>query len=155
MQLLKEELDKGYLVARVDTTEKFETLQAMGNVLVEKGLVKESYPMAVQEREKVFPTGLPMEAMGVAIPHTDSIHVNKKAIMCGILDHPIDFVVMGDDEATVSVEIIFMLAILKPEDQILMLQRLVEVCQSPQVLKKIKEAKDLDAIGVIMDELMA
>ena len=81
MQILKEDLEKGYLVAKVDTKDKFETLEAMGKLMVEKGFVKESYIEAVQEREKVFPTGLPMEALGVAIPHTDSIHVNKKAVM--------------------------------------------------------------------------
>ena len=31
----------------------------------------------------------------------------KKAVFCGILDKPVDFVVMGDDEATVSAEVIF------------------------------------------------
>lgn len=155
MQILKENLEHGYLVAKVDTTEKFETLQAMGKIMVEKGFVKESYVEAVQEREKVFPTGLPMEAFGVAIPHTDSIHVNKKAIMCGILEKPVEFVVMADDEATVPVEVIFMLAILKPDDQIAMLAQLVETCQNASVLQTIKNAEDMDAITEIMDELMA
>lgn len=155
MQILKENLDKGYLVAKVDTTDKFETLKAMGTVMVEKGFVKESYIEAVKEREKVFPTGLPMEALGVAIPHTDSIHVNKKAVMCGILETPVEFVVMGDDEARVQVEVIFMLAIVKPDDQIAMLAQLVETCQNVSVLHTIKEAEDLDAITEIMDGLMA
>lgn len=155
MQILKENLDKGYLIAKVDTKDKFETLEAMSKVMVEKGLVKESYIEAVQEREKVFPTGLPMEAMGVAIPHTDSIHVNKKAVMCGILENPVEFVVMGDDEARVQVEVIFMLAIVKPDDQIAMLAQLVETCQNASVLHTIKAAADIDAITEIMDGLMA
>lgn len=91
MEILKENIEKGYLVAKVDATDKFGVLREMGNVLVEKGWVKDTYPGAVIEREKVFPTGLPMEAMGVAIPHTDAIHVNKKAVFCGILDKPVDF----------------------------------------------------------------
>lgn len=155
MQILKENLDKGYLVAKVDTTDKFETLKAMGNLMAEKGFVKESYIEAVQEREKVFPTGLPMEALGVAIPHTDSIHVNKKAVMCGILERPVEFVVMGDDEARVQVEVVFMLAIVKPDDQIAMLAQLVETCQNVSVLQTIKTAEDMDAITEIMDGLTA
>ena len=155
MQILKEDLEKGYLVAKVDTKDKFETLEAMGKLMVEKGFVKESYIEAVQEREKVFPTGLPMEALGVAIPHTDSIHVNKKAVMCGILESPVEFVVMGDDEARVQVEVIFMLAIVKPDDQSAMLAQLVETCQNVSVLQTVKEAADMDAIKKIMDGLMA
>lgn len=155
MQILKENLDKGYLVARVDTTDKFETLKAMGSLMAEKGFVKESYIEAVQEREKVFPTGLPMKAFGVAIPHTDSIHVNRKAVMCGILKSPVEFVVMGDDEARVQVEVVFMLAIVKPDDQIAMLAQLVETCQNVSVLQTIKAAEDMDAITEIMDGLMA
>ena len=148
MEILKENLEKGYLVAKVDATDKFGVLREMGNVLVEKGWVKDTYPGAVIEREKVFPTGLPMEAMGVAIPHTDAIHVNKKAVFCGILDKPVDFVVMGDDEATVSVEV-------KPNDQIEMLSKLVETCQNVSVLQTVKAAEDMDTIEKVMEKLMA
>ena len=155
MQILKENLEKGYLVVKADTTDKFETLKTMGALMAEKGFVKESYIEAVQEREKVFPTGLPMEALGVAIPHTDSIHVNKKAVMCGILERPVEFVVMGDDEARVQVEVVFMLAIVKPDDQIAMLAQLVETCQNVSVLQTIKTAEDMNAITEIMDGLTA
>lgn len=158
MQILTENLEKGYLVARLDaqdTKDKFSTLDTMSHVMVEKGFVKESYVEAVKEREKVFPTGLPMEAMGVAIPHTDSIHVNKKAIMCGIVEKPVEFVVMATDDDKVQVEVLFMLAIVKPDDQIVMLSQLIETCQDVSVLKTIKEATDIDAITEIMDGLMA
>ena len=58
MEILKENIEKGYLVAKVDASDKFGVLREMGNVLVEKGWVKDTYPGAVIEREKVFPTGL-------------------------------------------------------------------------------------------------
>ena len=134
MEILKENLEKGYLVAKVDATDKFGVLREMGNVLVEKGWVKDTYPGAVIEREKVFPTGLPMEAMGVAIPHTDAIHVNKKAVFC---------------------EVIFMLTIMKPNDQIEMLSKLVETCQNVSVLQTVKAAEDMDTIEKVMEKLMA
>lgn len=155
MQILHEDLEKGYLVVKVDSADKFETLDKMGTLMVEKGLVKESYVEAVKEREKVFPTGLPMEAFGVAIPHTDSIHVNRKAIMCGILEQPNEFVMMGTDDEKVQCEMAFMLAIISPDDQIAMLAKLVETCQDVSVLNTIKKAEDMDAIIEIMDKLMA
>ena len=75
--------------------------------------------------------------------------------ICGILDKPVDFVVMGDDEATVSVEVIFMLAIMKPNDQIEMLSKLVETCQNVSVLQTVKAAEDMDTIEEVMEKLMA
>ncbi|MDO4474456.1 MAG: PTS sugar transporter subunit IIA [Eubacteriales bacterium] len=155
MQILHENLEKGYLVVKVDSSDKFDTLDQMGKLMVEKGFVKESYVEAVKEREKVFPTGLPMEAFGVAIPHTDSIHVNKKAIMCGIFEQPNEFVMMGTDDDKVQCEMAFMLAIISPDDQIAMLAQLVETCQDVSVLHTLKEAKDMDAIVEIMDGLMS
>lgn len=43
MEILKENIEKGYLVAKVDATDKFGVLREMGNVLVEKGWVKDTY----------------------------------------------------------------------------------------------------------------
>lgn len=63
-----------------------EVLDLIANRLVETGCVKESYVEAVKKRETVFPTGLPVEEMGIALPHTDSVHVNKQAIAVGILE---------------------------------------------------------------------
>ena len=34
MEILKENIEKGYLVAKVDATDKFGVLREMGNVLV-------------------------------------------------------------------------------------------------------------------------
>lgn len=155
MEILLENLDKGYLVVKVCGEDKFDTLTQMGNLMIEKGFVKDTYTDAVKAREVVFPTGLPMEAFGVAIPHTDSIHVNKKAIMCGIFEKPNDFVMMATDDEIVSCEMAFMLAIISPDDQIEMLGKLIENCQDVEMLNTIKKAEDLDAINGIMEKLMA
>lgn len=155
MQILHENLDKGYVICKVDTKEKLETLDVLANVLVEKGFVKESFVDAVKEREKVFPTGLPMEAFGVAIPHTDSVHVNKKAILCAVLENDNEFICMGTDDETVSCKMAFMLAIISPEDQIAMLGKLMETCQNVDTLNTIYELKDMDKIVSVMEGLMA
>ena len=51
--------------------------------------------MRLKEREKVFSTGLNFEEMGIAIPHTDSIHVNRQAIAVGILKEPVKILSYG------------------------------------------------------------
>lgn len=128
-------LSQGRVMVDYEADDWEDAVRQSGILLRDSGAVTDAYVDAMVENIKengpyvvIWPgtalphadclEGVPMEAMGVAIPHTDAIHVNKKAVFCGILDKPVDFVVMGDDEATVSVEVIFMLAIMKPNDQI-------------------------------------
>ena len=154
VQILKENATQGYMVTKLDATDKFDALQQMSGVLVEKGWVKESYVEAIQEREKVFPTGLPMETIGIAIPHTDCIHVNTKCIMVGILEKPVEFVVMATDDDVCEVEVMFMLGIMKPHDQLEMLSMLIDTCQNAETISTIKAGTDMEKITEIMDALM-
>ena len=47
----------------------------ISDILYEKGYVKETFKNAIKKREEEFPTGLQVESLGIAIPHTDSLHV--------------------------------------------------------------------------------
>ena len=154
MRIICENIEKGYVIAALNTTERMETLEVMAREMVARGFVKESYVQAIKDREVVFPTGLPMEAFGVAIPHTDSIHVERKAVMVGIPEQAIDFIMMGDDTEIVPVEMLFMLAILKQEEQVVMLSNLIEFCQNTEILNTLKEAQDILAMEKIMEEMM-
>jgi len=121
--IIEEQLTKEEIVRRVSAP------------LLAAGLVKESYTNALLEREKSFPTGLPTEGIGVAIPHTDCEHVNMAAMAIGILRHPIQFQNMVDPEQGIDVRILFMLAIDEPHGQIEMLQRLTDVLQDASLLQ--------------------
>ena len=46
---------------------KTETLNFLSKKLYEAGYAKESFPLAVINREKIFPTGLPTGIINVAI----------------------------------------------------------------------------------------
>ena len=103
-----------------------EAIEILAKHLYEKGIVKESYIDAVKEREKVFSTGLNFEEMGIAIPHTDSIHVNRQAIAVGMPEEP------------VKCEMMFMMAIEKPESQVDFLGRMMDIFQSEGYLRGLK-----------------
>lgn len=111
-----------------------ETLEIMANNLVELGIVKDSYPRAVIEREKTYATGLPTNGCSVAIPHTDIEHVNKKAISLGILKEPVEFGIMGDDSEKTAVKLVFMLAMDQAHSQLELLQNLMQVFQDDTML---------------------
>lgn len=124
----------------LDAASDQDAIDQLATRLLERGIVKESYIPAVKQREKDFCTGLGFEAMGVALPHTDSIHVNRQAIAIGVLKNPVTFHAMGMPEETVEVSLMFMLAIQKPEAQITFLGKMVEVFQTPGCLDSVKNA---------------
>ncbi|WKY47758.1 PTS sugar transporter subunit IIA [Eubacteriaceae bacterium ES3] len=113
--------------------------------LYELNLVKESFTDAVLEREKSFPTGLPTE-IGVALPHTDSIHVLEEGISILTLKDGVEFQEMGNPKKSVSVDIIFLLAIKNPAKQLGILQKIITIIQNKEILKKIKAADNPEKV---------
>ena len=130
-------LNEDLVLMEVDAKDKFDLLRQAAQCLQTHGYVKESY--AVIEREKVFATGLPTVMGGVAIPHTDVEHVNTPAVCIVRLKKPVDFVIMGDDTETVSVDCIFMLAMKEAHAQLTLLQNLMGILQDADALKLVKE----------------
>lgn len=137
MNLLNEEL----IFVDMEAVDEQDAIKELANFLYKQGFVKESYIQAILDREKVFPTGLPTEGVGVAIPHTDSIHVKKGAIALGVLKESVFFHTMGMPDETVKVDIIFMMAIEKPEAQLEILQKLMSIFQQKELLDKIKKSE--------------
>jgi PTS system galactitol-specific IIA component len=125
-----------------ETVTKEEAIGRLAALLHDGGYVKDSFCAAVLAREQVFPTGLPTEPVGVAIPHTDTEHVNKSALAVGILKQPVVFTEMGTDDGQVKVEIITMMAISDPDAVMPVLRDLAMVYQDPDFLSQLKAAKD-------------
>ena len=132
-------LNEDLVLMEVDAKDKFDLLRQAAQCLQTHGYVKESYADAVIEREKVFATGLPTVMGGVAIPHTDVEHVNTPAVCIVRLKKPVDFVIMGDDTETVSVDCICMLAMKEAHAQLTLLQNLMGILQDADALKLVKE----------------
>lgn len=118
-----------------------EALTKLAGKLLDAGYVKDTFTDAVLAREVEFPTGLDFGSMGIAIPHTDSIHVNKQAIAIAVLKEPVEFVEMGTEDDKVKAECMFMMAIEKPESQITFLSKMMDMFQTEGRLEAIKAAK--------------
>lgn len=140
------------VLLNVEATDKFDLLGQLASHLQKLGYVKDSYKDAVIAREKVFATGLPTVVGGVAIPHTDAEHVNEPAICVARLKNPVEFIVMGDDEETVSVDLAVMLAMKEPHAQIDLLQNLMGVFQDEEALTYLKKQTDKENIVRFMKE---
>ncbi|HIY92298.1 PTS sugar transporter subunit IIA [Companilactobacillus sp. HBUAS56275] len=135
-------------IAPKDSTE---ALGMVADELIKKDVVKESYKDAVIKREKEFPTGLNAPSLGIAIPHTDAIHVNKPQIAIARLAQPVKFLQMGDG-ADVEAKLIFMLALKEPHAQLETLQKLVALIQNETAVSELIAAKDSKSIIDILKE---
>jgi PTS system galactitol-specific IIA component len=123
-----------------------DAITQLGTLLQKGGFVKESFIPAVIKREQEFATGLPTAEVGVAIPHTDVEHVLKQAIAIGVLKNPVEFGEMGNPGNMIPVQIVCLLAVAKSEILVKILQSLVQMFQTPGLLKQIAQAKDASEI---------
>lgn len=135
-------IETGFIGASIDAEIKEVAMRKLAKLFFENGFTKESYMDAILAREEIFPTGLPTETFGVAIPHTDAVHVIRPGIAIGVLKNPIKFGMMGYPEETVDAKIMFMLAIQDPEMQIQLLQDLIELFSDTKLMTELVEAGD-------------
>jgi len=114
-----------------------DVIDSLGKLLERRGYVKDTFIPSAIDRERVFATGLPLGKVNVAIPHTDSIHVTQQGIAVGILAEPVIFHVMGCQKNTIPVKVVFLLAIMKQDSQIDILQKLAEALQDHEFIERL------------------
>src|SRR5690625_3293086 len=134
-------INEEFITLKLQVSDWKDALTKMSQHLTNEKIVKESFGQAIVDREMIYPTGLQSATIGVAIPHTDSEHVNVQAIYVATLEKPVSFTHMGTDDMDVFVEIIFMLAIKDPNAQLTLLQKLMDILQKEEVLEGIKNSK--------------
>lgn len=129
--------DKKLLLLQEDASEKQELLKKMATKLYDAHYVTESYMEGILEREEEYPTGLEINGIGIAIPHTDTNKVLKSQICLASLKKPIDFKDMVDKTKKIEVNIIFMLAMKESNQQIELLQNIMKLFQNEKTVQKI------------------
>lgn len=126
---------------RIEAQEKETVIKLLCEKLLKKGFVKDSFYANVLKREEVFPTGLPT-SIPMAICHTESEHVNSSAIAFGTMSKPVAFQEMGTPERTVMAEMVFVIALKNPKDQVPWLQKMMTVFRDNEILETIRNASD-------------
>lgn len=145
-------VEKELAIIELEANSKEEALRLLGGRLIEQGYVKEDFIESLLEREKNYPTGLPTEPFGVAIPHTDGDRVHKSTVAFASLKNPVKFLMMGTDDKLVEVKLIFMLALKSPDDQLEMLQKLMELIQDPEMVSKLVQIKSADELNGLVED---
>jgi PTS system galactitol-specific IIA component len=146
-----EELNESLVFTNLEAKTDTEVFEKLGGELAKQGYAKDSYVEALRAREDEFPTGLDIDGIGVAIPHTDVSHTNSTAIAVATLANPVVFHEMGgDEEDTVEVSVVFMLCVSNPGGHIDELQRVILIIQDKEVLKSLMGATDKDEVIAII-----
>ena len=146
-------LRKELIKIGLDCANSTEVLMTMGQAFVDLGVAKESYPQALVDREANYPTALPATAFDIATPHTFAEHVNEPAAGIAILDHPVEWQQMGSPEITLHPQLIFVLAVTDPKQQIGTLRKIMMLIQNPEKLQKIKDAKTVDEVYALVEDI--
>ncbi len=137
-------------------SDKEKVIQQLADLLYAGGYVKDTYLSNVLSREAVMPTGLQTKAGGVAIPHTDSEHVNQSAIAIGLLETPVNFKNMAAPTEDVEVKLVFLLAIAEKNSVMTVLSRMAEMFLDPEILGHIyslTNSKDIaDYISIVFGQ---
>lgn len=87
-----------------------EALSALADTALEYGYVRDSFPAALVERERCYPTGLPT-GLPTAIPHADPEHVLTAGLGIARLTQPVPFGEMGRSNSTMDVQLVVMLLV--------------------------------------------
>lgn len=74
-----------------------EVLHYFADLAMKNGFAKAGFDDALIQREKEFPTGLPME-IPIAIPHAYPEYINQPGIGIALLQPPVNFRQMGSEE---------------------------------------------------------
>lgn len=122
----------------LDVPDQAALFDVMAGALIDRGRVR-PYRQAIEERESVFPTGLPV-GIGVAIPHTDAEHVIEDTIAIATLATPVVFGEMaGEADATVEARAVIMLA-LASGSQVEVLKRVIKAIQNAEFMDALVRA---------------
>lgn len=142
--------DNDLIEFEVEAESWMDLLSKLSQKLIEKRYVKTSFRESIIEREKDFPTGLDTMGVKIAIPHTDSTHVLKPGIFIANLKDPILFKEMGNGIRDIEAELVFLLVVDRPKDQVKILKELINIFTQEKVLKKLKNSKACEEVMEIL-----
>lgn len=135
-------INEDHILVGIDAADAGDAIRQITHLFVLTNHAFPEFADDVISREGTFPTGLPTEPLAVAIPHADPDQVSQSAVAVGLLNAPVKFSQMGTDGSIVlDVTVIFLLAIKETEKQVDMIQQLITLIQSPDILVKLSAAE--------------
>lgn len=135
--MILDKLNENLIFTKIEVDTNVDAIKYMADHFVKLGYCKTEYISSLIKRENEYPTGLNIDGIGVAIPHTDTNLVNEESLGMAILSKPVSFIEMGTDDV-VMVDIIFMLAVKEAKEHIESLQGVINMIQNKKILNAIR-----------------
>ena len=135
--MLEELFSKENIFVDIEGDDFQTVLKNVTNKLEKEDFVKQSFYENVLKREAEFPTGLEFPSYNIAIPHTDSIHVNKQAIVVIKPKNKVVFKDMATNSKDLDVKVILLLLISKNENQVTVLQNIIKKFANEELYNKL------------------
>jgi PTS system galactitol-specific IIA component len=133
--------DARLIEIKVKANEKEEVLKILADDLKALDYVEDNFYEHVIEREKNFPTGLPT-VIPIALCHTEAQYVKHPAVCLATLEKPVKFQEMGTPQNTIMAEMVFLIAMKNPKDQVPWLRKMMEFCKDAKGLETIRDSVD-------------
>ncbi|NLZ75568.1 MAG: PTS sugar transporter subunit IIA [Erysipelotrichia bacterium] len=144
--------DKKIALFNQNVKNRDEALALLANEFVKNGVVEDNFLDGIMAREAVFPTGLELNNMGAAIPHTDPEYVKESQIGFMTLEKPVIFQFMGDISQDIEVSVIFMLALKEGNSQMEMLPKLMDLFMLDDVMNDLRDVKTYEEFYEIINK---
>ncbi len=133
--------DARLIEIKVKASKKEDVLKILADDLKALDYVEDNFYEHVVEREKNFPTGLPT-AIPIALCHTEAQYVKHAAVCLATLEKPVKFQEMGTPQNTIMAEMVFLIAMKNPKDQVPWLRKMMEFCKDLHGLETIRDSVD-------------
>lgn len=140
-------------VVALDAADAEDALRRIADLAVGAGHARPSFPDALVERERTYPTGLPT-AVAVAIPHADPSHVDEAGFAVATLARPVPFGVMGTADDRVDVDVVIALLVTEAHAQVEVLTTLVELVQRDGWETTLRAARTPAELAAAFDALL-
>ncbi len=121
-----------------------EALKMLADEFMNCGVAKDTFFDGILAREQVFATGLSLDKLCVAIPHTDPEHVNRTQIGFMSLTEPVEFIEMGTDDKLIPVTMLFMMALKEAHQQLDMLMKLMDAFQDAELMEEFSKVDNYE-----------
>lgn len=141
------EIDSDYL-------SKDDIFNSVSDYLHRSDYTYPSFYQALHDREEIYPTGLALEHINIAIPHTDVEHVKRPFVYFVKLKEPCQFIQMGTTDEIVESKFVLILGIKDPHKQVGMLSWLMNTFSDKDVCKDILKAETSLEIKNILNSRM-
>lgn len=140
-------IDENLIFLNYEANNYENILEILGKKAIDMGIANSNYVEGLKEREAEFATGVPVEPIGVAIPHTDSSYVNDNKVAIMTLKQPVEFNLMGGSaNDRIEVKLVILLLFKDGKNHIGALQNIIEKIQDEIFVSSLVNANTKEEI---------